>query len=558
MRNIIYCFILFFILTDFTSRGNQKFQRPNILFIVSDDLNDWVGCFGGHPQVKTPNIDKLARRGVIFENAYCAAPLCGPSRSAFMTGMQPYSTGLYNNGNSNIQKRKDLITMPQYFREEGYFVAGAGKLFHNYKGEYAQSLFDEYAKRRPFVGGGPFVNPELNSELQNPVHIVDREDGKLKAVLPLNGMPNDRSYNKRNTFDWGPVDVTDDEMEDGNIASYIINKLKQKYDKPFFLGAGFIRPHQPLFAPRKYHKLYPVESVILPKITENDLDDVSQTAKDFGRLAATSGTHKTVMKYGQWKNAVSSYMACVSFVDAQIGKILNALDQSDYANNTIIVFLGDNGWHLGEKEHWGKWTGWELAFRVPLIIVPPKAWETTTGKRVENSVVSLIDIFPTLIEMTKGRKKLNLDGRNVAPLFERDEISYFQDPVVTTFGYGNNTVITDKWHYIHYFDGTEELYNLDNDEEEWENLIRNSKLSGVIENLKQNLPDYPEVEHFVRWGNWKVVLTKDKLKTELYDLYEPGGMTEKNNLAFKNKEIIDSVRNYIAENRLDDKFIFVE
>jgi arylsulfatase A-like enzyme len=552
-----YIFILFTFVLAVGCQQKEKTEstRPNILFIVSDDLNDWIGCLGGHPQVKTPNIDELAKRGVVFNNAHCAAPLCGPSRAAFMTGLQSYSSGLYNNG-SRVQHRDDLMTMPQYFRNEGYFVAGAGKLFHS-RNDYTRGLFDEYAEAGPGVSGGPFVDGEINSELQNPSHKVDRGEGKLKADLPLNGMPSDRPYNRYNTFDWGPVDVSDDEMVDGYVTNYIVDKLKQKYDKPFFLGAGFFRPHQPLFAPRKYHEMYPVELVILPEIIENDLSDVAQTAKDFGRLAATSGTHKTVQKYGQRKSAVSSYLACVSFVDAQIGRILNALEESEYAENTIIVFLGDNGWHLGEKEHWGKWTGWEQASRVPLIVVPPKSWKST-GNKQEATTVSLIDVFPTLIEMTESKGKIQLDGKNIVPLLKGEKLETNKNLVITTFGYGNNTVITPEWHYIHYFDGTEELYNLQRDEKEWTNLIHNKEYESIVLELKQNLPAYSEVEYFVRWGKWKAVLTKDVSKTELYNISARSGIMDKDNLASENKDVLNSIRKLIEEKGSKVKYVLIK
>ncbi|TKG91586.1 sulfatase [Puteibacter caeruleilacunae] len=540
-------------------------EKPNVLFIMSDDLNDWIGCLGGHPQAKTPHIDRLAQRGIVFTNAQCAAPLCGPSRSAIMTGMQPYNSGLYNNSNAHIETRKELVTMPQYFRNAGYYVAGAGKLFHS-RGAYVQSLFDEYGKEGPGVSGGPFLPGEINSDLQNPTHTVDRGEGKLKAVLPLNGMPNDRPYNKYNTFDWGPVDVTDDEMVDGVTTNYVVNQLKQKHDKPFFIAAGFFRPHQPLFAPRKYHDLYPVDSMILPKVLENDLDDVSQTAKEFGRLAATSGTHKTVLENGQWKSAVSSYLACVSFVDAQIGRILNTLDNSEYAENTIVVFMGDNGWHLGEKEHWGKWTGWEQSSRVPLIIVPPKSGKYSKKNATTSAMVSLIDLFPTLIEMTGLNPAEHLDGTSLVPLLKTSAEAQArarveakaQDHIVTTFGYGNNTVITPKWHYIHYFDGSEELYNLSTDRSEWHNLISKQEYRATADSLKAFMPAYPEVKHFVRWKNWKAVITKDSEKVELYDITSRSGIMDKVNVANDNKDVLLSIEEYLENYNVEDKYLIIK
>ncbi|WP_158293168.1 sulfatase [Tamlana fucoidanivorans] len=526
----------------------------NILFIAVDDLNDWLG-FMGKEEMITPNFDELASRGVSFNKAYCAAPLCSPSRASVFTGIYPFNSDLYTNSDS-IESRPDLTTIPKYFQQNGYTILGAGKLFHQTT-DYAKSHFD-YLGPDTCVSGGPFVDGEINSRLQNPVHEVNRGPGKLKAILPLNRMTNDRPYNKYNTFDWGPLDISDDQMQDGKIANWGVEQLKKEYSTPFFLGLGFFRPHQPLFAPKKYHDLYPPKHVKLPEINENDLDDLSDTGRDFSLLAGTSGTHKTVLKHNQWQDAVSSYMASITFIDTQLGKIIKALDNSNYADNTFIVLFSDHGWQLGEKQHWGKWTGWYRSQRVPLIIVPPKQMNLAgfeAGMKSQQ-VVSLIDIFPTLLDLHTNNSKTNLDGKSLIPYLSKATPIDHNRFVTSTFGLGNSAIIDNDWYYIHYFDGSDELYSLQNDPHQFFNLANKPKYKKIREKIYKTLPEYPEVKHFVRMGRWKAIIFKDKMrKNKLFDIKGQSGIMENNNLIDKRRDVFNDILLKIKKMKSPKKYI---
>lgn len=293
----------------------KAIPKPNVLFIAVDDLNDWVGCYGGHPQVKTSNIDGLAQRGVMFENAHCQAPICTPSRSSLLSGKLPSTTGLYflEPFYHQAETLRETVSLPQYFRSHGYYSIGVGKIFH--QGD-SPGAFDEY--------GGTF-----GSYGPNP---------KQKISYPI-GHPN---------WDWGIYPEADSLMPDYKIANWAVQQLGRKYDKPFFLAVGFYRPHVPLYAPKKWFDLYPLESLKLPQVRQDDLDDISKYALDL-TYSALAPRHTWMLEHDQWKHAVQSYLACVSFVDHYIGTVLDALYASDAAENTIIVLWSDHGWHLGEK-----------------------------------------------------------------------------------------------------------------------------------------------------------------------------------------------------------------
>ncbi len=440
--------------------------RPNVLFIAVDDLNDWVGFLAGHPQVKTPNMDRLARKGVVFANAHCAAPLCCPSRAAVFSGKQPFHTGVYNNRHQILKLCPDLTLLPKHFEAHGYRTLGTGKLLHRKNAElYSKTYFTEQR-------WSPFTNQEARGPL--PPNIT----------LPLNGMPNDRIEfrNRQNSFDWGPVDAEDHEMGDGKVANWAVEQLLLNHDRPFFLAVGFYRPHTPLFVPRKYFDLYPTDSAVLPEVTKNDLEDLNEAAKALAHSTSTAGLHKTVLEHGQWKNAVAAYLACVSFIDAQVGKILDVLEQSPHAENTIVILWSDHGWHLGEKEHWGKSTCWERSTRVPLVVVPAiQSANESLNDRIRRGVicqqpVGLIDLYPTLIDMCGLSAKPELDGRSLLPLLLNPEKATGR-VVVTTLAQGVYSARDHHWRLIRYADGTEELYDHQRDPNEWTNLTGKFLLS---------------------------------------------------------------------------------
>lgn len=466
--------------------------QPSVLFIAVDDLNDWVGCLGGHPQVKTPNIDRLAKRGVLFTNAHCAAPLCNPSRAAIFSGKQPFETGVFANDETNIRKvRPDLVLLPQHFKQAGYRTFGTGKLLH----QTSVGLFDEdfFPDQRwsPFTQKQTdYTDDELPSKGSgNPRHATELKGAPI--VLPLNRMPSDRAPDKRGaeSFDWGPLNVDDADMGDGEIATWAVARLSRKAAQPFFMGVGFYRPHIPLFAPKKYFDLYAGLDIQLPPTREDDLDDLSDTGRKRALEADTAGAHATVVKYQQWQEAVKAYLACISFVDAQVGKLLEALDSGPNAQNTIVVLWGDHGWHLGEKQHWGKWTGWQRATHVPLVVAPARNAPADTCRRDARCAepVSLLDLYPTLIEMCGLPVREGLSGRSLAPLL-RNPVQTTGRTVLTTFDKGNYSVMGSRWHYIRYADGNEELYDETADPNEWANLANDPRHAATKEEMRKAIP----------------------------------------------------------------------
>ncbi len=428
--------------------GEKTANRPNVLFIAIDDLNDWIGCLGGHPDTKTPNIDRLASRGVLFTRTYCSAPACNPSRASLLTGIRPSTSGVYHNNQPWRPVMPDAVTIPEHFKNHGYLVYGRGKIFHGSHSQDEQA-WHEYIRR------GPDPQPENK---------------------PLNGIP------KTAHFDWGPIDVEDQEMDDTKVVEWAEDFLKEKHEKPFFLACGLFRPHLPWYAPRHYFEKFPPENVTLPNVNDDDLDDVPPLGV---KMAKPNGDHKKVTETENWRKAVSGYLSCINFTDRNVGRLLDALDQSDYAKNTIIMLWGDHGWHLGEKLHWRKFALWEEATRMPLIIsVPGSKNKGTKCKRT----VSLLDLYPTLAELCGLQKLEAWEGDSVVPLLANPEAKWDR-PSLTTHGRNNHSVRSERWRYIRYSDGTEELYDHENDPLEWTNLANQPEITDVKEKLVKWLPE---------------------------------------------------------------------
>ncbi len=470
--------------------------RPNVLFIAVDDLNDWIGCLGGHPQTVTPNMDRLANRGVLFTNAHCAAPACNPSRAAVFSGRHPNQTGVYSNSSPRIKTlQPDLVLLPQHFEQAGYRTLGTGKLLHSKpKGVFQEEFFPEQ-RWSPFGKNQvEYSAEELPSKgSDHPRHVIENGPGGRRYVLPMNGMTSDRNPENRKgeSFDWGPVPVSDSAMGDGQITDWAIEQLQgQDAARPFFLAVGYYRPHIPLYAPQRYFDLLPPRDQIqLPSVLENDLDDLSPSAVHWATESVTAGAHATVLRFKQWQAAVRAYLACVAFVDAQIGRLLDGLDTSAHAENTIVVLWGDHGWHLGEKQHWGKWTGWQRSTRVPLIVVPSKRDDQrgVVAGVACHQPVSLVDLYPTLIELCGVPKKTDLVGTSFVDLLvEPDRPT--DRLAVTFFDPGNVSLTGTRWHYIRYQDGSEELYDVGADPHEWHNLAGSPSRRAVVERFRRRLP----------------------------------------------------------------------
>ncbi len=432
---------------------NPKNGGPNVIMIVIDDQNDWIGCLNGHPQSKTPHIDRLAGRGTLFANAHCQSPLCNPSRTSVMTGLRPSSTGVYGLSPSlrDVEGLKKTTTLPQHFRNHGYETLMAGKIYH---GAYGRSPSD---KEFDTVGPPSQVGPTPDS--------------------PLVSAPS-----RHPLVDWGTFPHKDEEKGDWKLASWAVDQLNKPHDKPFFLSVGFFLPHVPCYVSEKWYDLFPEESLQLPPILDNDRADTPRFSW-YLHWKLPEPRLRFLQEQNQWKNLVRSYLASTAFVDSQIGRIMDALDSSTFADNTIVVLWSDHGWHLGEKAITGKNTLWERSTRVPLIFAGPGI----AAQAKCDQPVELLDIYPTLSDLCDVSVPDKLDGHTLQPQLH-DATTVREWPAITTHNHDNHSVRSHDWRYIRYADGSEELYNMRVDPNEWTNVIEDQSLSSIIADHKRLLP----------------------------------------------------------------------
>ena len=456
--------------------------KPNVLFIAVDDLNDWVNCMGGRKGVHTPNLDRLAGRGVLFTNAHCAAPSCNPSRVAMMTGVAPSSSGVYHNGQDwrSSPRLAKAVTIPEHFRAGGYKAFGGGKIFHALSwitGGYGKQqneagLWDSYwpsatdPMPAPQWPKAAAAKRGANGYLYSKPIAVGRE---------LKGRP-------AHFFDWAPDAQPETGTADYKVVSWAAAELAKKRDKPFFQAVGIFRPHIPWYGPAKYFDLYPEKDVFLPRIKDGDLDDVPPA----GHRSLRKGWHRWVKENDEWRSAVRGYLASISFADAQVGRLLDALDASPHAKNTIVVLWSDHGMHIGEKQHWEKFTLFEESTRVPLMVIAPGV--TRPGLTC-NRPVSLLDVYPTLNELCGLPERDDLDGESLVPLL-KNPAAKRERPAITTWGRDNHSVRTLRWRYIHHANGSEELYDHQADPDEFTNLVSSQpeKSVPIVDQLKKWLP----------------------------------------------------------------------
>lgn len=429
-------------------------SKPNILFIAIDDLRDWVGYLG-NTQVKTPNLDKLAARGVYFTRSYCASPCCNPSRTALLTGLRPGVTGVYGNG-SDWRKLvpEGTVTLPRYFKDNGYYVAGAGKIFHG--GLNRSEDWTDYKSGKEGLG--------------NEEDAPSDGGGTLKE-----------GWDGVGGLTFGALDCDDKDMSDYESVSYILKKLGEPQKKPFFFACGMHKPHMPWSVPKKYYDMYPLDKIQLPKVLENDLDDIPPAGI---AMADPNGDHANILKSGRWKEAVQAYLATITFCDAMVGRLIDGFDKSAYKDNTIICLWSDHGWMLGEKQHWRKFALWEEAARAPYIWVVPGV--TKLGG-VCNRTVDYMQIYPTLCDLAGLPVPKPVEGESIRTLLEKPDAPW-DKPAITTWLFNNHTVRTERWRYIRYADGSEELYDHDRDPLEWNNLAQNPEYAPVKADLLKYVP----------------------------------------------------------------------
>lgn len=441
----------------------EEFQ-PNVLFISIDDLNDWIGCLGGHPQALTPNLDRLAKSSVLFTNAHCPGSACNPSRTAIFTGRSPHKTGLYDNRQKMRELLPDAEIIPKTLSRHGYHSAGSGKLLHYFIDAPSwQEYFPKAATENPFP---------------RTMYPVDR---------PLN-LPRAGKWQYVET-DWGPLKATDEEYGgDYLVAEWISEQLQKEHTKPFFLGCGLYRPHEPWFVPEKYFEPFPLESIQLPPgYLEDDLEDVPASGKRLG----PNRYFAHIQEQGQWKQGIQGYLAAIYFADAMLGKVLDALEDSPNADNTIVMLWSDHGWHLGEKQHWQKYTAWRACTRVPLMVQVPKGAKGLpqgTQPATCTKPVSLLSLFPTLLDLCNLPSEESHDGPSLVPLLRNPE-SVWKHAAITfqnkPESYG---LSTERWRYIYYPNGDEELYDIETDPYEWKNLAADQKYQTKLAELKKQAP----------------------------------------------------------------------
>ncbi len=449
--------------------------RPNVLFIAIDDQNDWVGALGGHPLAKTPQIDRLAASGTVFLNAHCQAPLCNSSRTSLMLGVRPTTTGVYGLAPwfRSLDEWKDRATLPQYFHEQGYRTLTVGKIHHGGVGgpqERARE-FDVWGS-----AGGIGVKP----------------DQKLIPPTPMGNHP---------LMDWGVFPHRDEDKGDYQVASWAVDQIeKGPRDQPFFLSVGFFLPHVPCYATQKWFDLYPDDDSVLPLIKADDRGDTPRFSW-YLHWNLPEPRLKWVAENKEWRNLVRSYLACTSFVDAQVGRLTEALTKAGIADNTIIVLWGDHGFHLGEKGITGKNTLWERSTRVPLIFAGPGV----SAKGRCTQPVELLDMYPTLCELCHLPPRTDLEGISLVPQLKAAE-TWRERPAITSHNQGNHAVRSHQWRYIRYADGSEELYDMKADPREWTNLAAMPEYKKIV---AEHLRWLPKVDVAPAKGSAQRVLTYD-------------------------------------------------
>ena len=431
-------------------------QKPNVLFIAIDDLRDWVGYLGNR-QVKTPHLDRLAGRGVAFTRSFCASPCCNPSRTALLSGLRPSASGVYNNNDDWRQIiPADAVTLPLHFKNHGYYVAGAGKIYHGGAGGFNRlSDWHDYLTKA--------VEPDSETGGKGKAKRFKDDVGGVGGIR------------------FGALDCDDRDMPDYATVSYCLKQLEKKHDRPFFLACGLVKPHMPWSVPKRYYDMYPLADIQLPKVLENDLDDVPPAGV---KMARPDGDHAQILQSGRWKEAVQAYLATITFCDAMIGRLIEGFDRSAYRQNTIVCLWSDHGWHLGEKQHWRKFALWDEATRAPYLWIVPGV---TKPGGVCHRTVDYMQIYPTLCDLAGLPTPRHVQGTSIRRLLA-DPAAAWPQPAVTTWLFNNHAVRSEDWRYIRYADGGEELYHNAVDPLEWTNLAGKPEHAGVKADLARWLP----------------------------------------------------------------------
>ena len=455
----------------FMSAGTACAKQPNVLFLAVDDMNDWIGSLGATPRAITPNLDKLAARGVNFSNAHTPGVYCAPARAAIFSGQYASTTGCYRSSDY-FTDHPEIEGLPLSFSKAGYTTLGVGKLYHHMPGSIDVRGWDEFYLRKPSqrTEGWSLDNWTEEMPFPDPFPASVFNKGKeIKGGLFLEwaGLPNDK----------------EEEMADTIRVNWAVDQLGKKHDKPFFLACGIYAPHFPNYCPQKYFDLYDRDKIELPPIKVDDLEDLPERMKR--AKMARSKIHKELEAKGAVKDAIHGYLSCMSYADAMMGRVLDALEKSPYADNTIVVLWSDHGYHHGEKYDWGKHTLWERTSNVPFIWAGPGVKKGA----VTDVTASLIDMYPTFVEICGlPRPHQKLEGTSLASTLEKPAVAKDRDVYLPYMAPGEYAIINKDWRYITYGDDGEELYDLKSDPNEWNNLAENPKYEDTKRLLRKSAP----------------------------------------------------------------------
>lgn len=469
-------------------------EGPNVLFLAVDDMNDWAGFLDGHAgmDIKTPNIDRFAESSLAFTNAHTAAPACAPSRTALLTGVHPANIGVDNipwgDGPQwrELEALQDVETLEEFFKNRGYKTLGGGKIYHSQAPPWSPTSQVE-PENWDFYYPSPYIQHPHQIRPPDSVIFPDHLDNETR-----------RDFGGE-WWTWGPIPAPDEKMADYHVAEWASYELGQEHDQPFFLAAGTWKPHDPWEVPQKYFDMYPLDEIELPEHKKNDLND----AFDHGRR----NIHEWVLRNNQWDNIVQAYAAAITFADAMIGRVLDTLENSPHADNTIVVLWSDHGMHMGEKENFEKFTLWERSTKVPLILNIPKGTEgvpegTEPGSRYTHPV-SLMDIYPTLAEAAGFEIPSHVDGTSLVPMVKDQDIQ--RGPVVSSYNFSwgrrnesvnGHAVRSENYRYIYYPRvGLEELYDHRSDPNEWNNIAYRDENQEAVEQHRKILRKrFPELD----------------------------------------------------------------
>ena len=445
-------------------------DKPNVIFFAVDDLCDWVGPLG-FDQAITPNMDKLARRGVTFSNAHCPGTFCGPSRAAIFTGRYATTTGCYTT-EVYFHDHPEYRPLQVSFADGGYATFGAGKLFHHPAGYLDARGWNQFFVRTPQQKSEGWPLDSWG------------EDTPIPQPFPNSIYNRGRKITGGLFLEWGEVpDEKEESMADTIRVNWACDILKQSHDQPFFLAVGLYAPHFPNYAPKKYFDMYDPGSIKPPPYKEDDLEDLPPKMKR-NKTNRKRLHHARLVELGAVEDAIHGYLASVSYADAMLGRLLQTLEASPYADDTVVVLWSDHGYHHGEKGDWGKHTLWERTSNVPFLWSGPGISKAS----IIDATVSLIDIYPTLVEICDLPAVAGLEGKSLAGMLRQPQTATDRSVFLPYLEPGGYAIINQNWRYIHYSDHTEELYDVQKDPHEWTNLAQDPTFSQIKQDLQDTAP----------------------------------------------------------------------